>query len=356
MSAAGPNQVERVDRFRGCLLGLAIGDALGHPTEFVASVPDIVARWGGRVETFQAAGVHRPGTFTDDTQMTIGVARALIRRGHGSTDELMTVLGQELVAWLRSPQNDRAPGGTCLRGCSALEGGTPWQSAGVAASKGCGAAMRAAPIGLYFADDIEAMIVAAAAQSVLTHRHPTGIASSVAAAAPVAHVVRTGSLDGIVAFTRACVNALSEDLLVDIGCPDDLARSIGVSEMLRKLDELDACVGAETDDVCSLLGEAWVGEEAVATGLWCALKAGRDYRASIVRGANSAGDSDSIATIAGSISGALVGIDAIDEHYRAGVEKSEIIDGLARALFDASIGEDLPRTGPALDVFGAERG
>src|SRR5579859_2791815 len=188
-----------LDRFRGCILGLAVGDALGHPTEFVSSVRAIRGRWGAHgITSFEATERHPAGTFTDDTQMSIAAARALIRAGHGGLERLMETLAEEFVAWAQSPENDRAPGAACMGGCQALATGATWREAGVAHSKGCGAAMRAAPFGLYFGANPDALIRSAAAQSCLTHRHPTGIASSVAAAAAVAHALRSRSLDDMV--------------------------------------------------------------------------------------------------------------------------------------------------------------
>lgn len=348
--------MDEVDRYRGSILGLAIGDAIGHPTEFVGSVRAIRERWGERgVTGFEPSGRHPAGTFTDDTQMTIAVLRALVRAGHGALDDLMTTLGEEFVAWSRSPENDRAPGGTCLSGCRALERGAPWREAGVRDSKGCGAAMRAAPVGLFFADDVDALVRVAAAQSALTHRHPTGIASSVAAAAPVAHVMRTGTLDGVLAFTRDCVARLDTALLVEVGCAPELAESIGTREMLAALDKTEAHKDTESDDVCKLLGGAWIGEEAVATALWCVLRANGDFREAVLRGANSSGDSDSIACIAGSIAGALVGGPGIEPAWVEGVEKAAMLDALARALVRVRRGANEPTTDAALDPFGAER-
>ena len=266
--------MDDLERTRGSILGLAIGDAIGHPTEFVGSVRAIRQRWGELgVTDMMPAGRHPAGTFTDDTQMTICVARALVRAGRAPLDDMMKILGAEFVAWSRSPHNDRAPGGTCLQGCRALSSGALWRDAGVAKSKGCGAAMRAAPVGLYFSDDFDAMVRVAAAQSSLTHRHPTGIASSVAAAAPVAFVLREKTLDGMLAFTRACVEKLDAKFLVEVGCEEALAEEIGNREMLAALDATEAALDKETDDVCSLLGGAWIGEESVATALWCVLKA-----------------------------------------------------------------------------------
>jgi ADP-ribosylglycohydrolase len=356
LSAPSPVVVDALDRYRGCILGLAIGDALGHPTEFVSSVPRIRERWGERgVTGFEPSGSHPRGTFTDDTQMSIAVLRALVRAGHADLDTLMQTMGAEFVAWARSPQNNRAPGGTCLSGCRSLERGVAWRQAGVAESKGCGAAMRAAPVGLFFAADVDKLVRVAAAQSALTHRHPTGIASSVAAAAAVAHVVREGTLDGMLAFTRSCVERLDVPLLVEVGCVPQLAERIGVREMLAALDDTDGQKDVENDDVCALLGGAWIGEEAVATALWCALRAKGDFRDAVLRGANSSGDSDSIACIAGSIVGALVGPQGIDPAWVEGVEKTAMLDALARALHRVHGGIDEPTTSPELDPFGAER-
>jgi ADP-ribosylglycohydrolase len=347
--------VERIDRYRGCIVGLAIGDAIGHPTEFVGSVNAIRERWGpSGVTGFERSGRHPAGTFTDDTQMSIAVLRALVRAGHDDVEGLMSVLREEFVAWSRSPDNDRAPGGACMSGCRSLARGTPWREAGVRDSKGCGAAMRAAPIGLFFADDVDALVRVAAAQSALTHRHPTGIASSVAAAAPVAHVLREGTTDGMLAFTRDCVARLDAERLVAVGCAPELAESIGVREMLAALDAVERERGVESEDVCRLLGGAWIGEEAVATALWCVLRAEGSFRDAVLRGANSSGDSDSIACIAGSIAGALVGVEGIDEGWRAGVEKTAVLDELARVLHRVKGGANEPTTRPELDPFGAE--
>lgn len=347
--------MDLTQRVRGSLLGLAIGDALGHPTEFIGSVDAIRTKYGplGLVD-FAPLGGHPLGTFTDDTQMTIAVARALVRAGHRDVDALMTLMGEEFVAWAHHAENNRAPGGTCLAGCRELAHRAPWRTAGVRGSKGCGAAMRAAPIGLYHHDDLDALVHVSAAQSSLTHRHPTAIASSVAAAAAVAHVIRSGTLDGIVAFARACVERVTPALLLEVGGDDELTAKLGVTEMLDFLDRTEAALDQESDDVCKLLGGAWVGEEAVATALWCALRANGDFRGAVLRGANSSGDSDSIACIAGSITGALVGASALPAAWAKNVEKTDLLTALADAIVRAKRSGDEPSTPESLDPWGAE--
>jgi ADP-ribosylglycohydrolase len=345
-----------LDRFRGCILGLAIGDALGHPTEFVSDIHSIRARWGPRgIIGFVAAPGHPAGTFTDDTQMTIAVSRALVRSGHAGLEAFMATLADELLAWARSPDNDRAPGFSCMAGCHALRAGSPWRSAGVSDSKGCGAAMRAAPFGLYFSARSDQLVRFAAAQSAPTHRHPTAIASSVAVAAAVAYVAAGHPIEGVVEAARIGVQRIDRALFDDVGCDAELTRSVGTGEMLAALARVERCASQEADDVCALLGGGWVGEEAVGAALWCVLRAGGEFRQSVLRGANSGGDSDSIASIAGAIAGAAGGSSAIDPAWLRTVEKADLLERLAVALLESRNGGDRPRTTPDLDPFGAER-
>lgn len=176
-----------------------------------------------------------------------------------------------------------------------------------------------------------------------------------AAAAAVAAAFRSDDLSCLVPSVRAHVERVDETLLVDVGCEPALAGSIGNREMLASLDRVEQTLAVDTDDVCSLLGGAWVGEEAVATALWCVLRAGGDFRTAVLRGANSSGDSDSIACIAGAIAGAAWGLSAIGASWVRDVENAELLDLLARVLYDARRGEDTPFTGEALDPFDAER-
>jgi DNA ligase (NAD+) len=348
--------VDLLERYRGSMLGLAIGDALGHPTEFLSDVRRIKEKYGPEgIRDFAASGRHPAGTFTDDTQMTIAVARALAKKGRSALDDLMGELGREFVAWANHSSNNRAPGGTCLSGCAALKKGVDWRRSGVAGSKGCGAAMRAAPVGLLYFDDDERLLRVGAAQSVLTHGHPTAVASSVAAAAAVAWVCRGNGLQGMVDFVRAMVARVDGRLLVDLGVDEARAESLGVREQMRALDATERAFEKEAEDVCSLLGGAWIGEEAVACALWCVYRANGDFEGSVCRGANSSGDSDSIACIAGSVAGALVGRGQLPECYVRGVERGADLDLLARALYLARTQGDQKSLPPEVDFFDLDR-
>jgi ADP-ribosylglycohydrolase len=80
---------------------------------------------------------------------------------------------ERFVQWFFSPENNRAPGMTCLRACEALSRGGDWQAASEVGSKGCGANMRVAPLGLIPGLDEQQRSGAAQLQSALTHGHPS---------------------------------------------------------------------------------------------------------------------------------------------------------------------------------------
>jgi ADP-ribosylglycohydrolase len=120
----------------------------------------------------------------------------------------------------------------------------------------------------------------------------------------------------------------------------------GVSaEFNQIISKVEKCLGWEelpsthspirefaASPVPSLLGEGWVGEEAVALALYCFLRNTDSYEKVVIRGANTNGDSDSIACIAGSISGAYLGIDAIPPEWVRKIEKSPYLEDLAQRL------------------------
>jgi len=102
------------------MYGLELGDALGSPVEFW-ELKGIRERYGpDGIKELPA-----PALFTDDTQMTLAVAEALIGAGHQDLGAIMAAISQEFVAWLHSPENDRSPGGACLYGARQLEAGVP---------------------------------------------------------------------------------------------------------------------------------------------------------------------------------------------------------------------------------------
>lgn len=130
----------------GALTGLALGDALGFPTEF-NDVPSILAKFG----PWREIPLLKPAIVSDDTQMTLALGRGLrtaMAAGPLEARTLEPPLRREFVSWYHDPQNNRAPGNTCMTACQLLDSDRPWQRASRIGSKGCGANMRVAPIGL----------------------------------------------------------------------------------------------------------------------------------------------------------------------------------------------------------------
>jgi ADP-ribosylglycohydrolase len=173
------------DRFRGCLLGVAIGDALGRPAE--GKRPSVVRERYGSLTDFHPWRGWRGGpvgTITDDTQMTMCIARSIIeRRGVDPAD-----IARRFVEWLPTA---RGKGRACTEAVLNLRDGSDWESSGVD-SAGNGAAMRVAPVGMLHLDDRRALRRDAELTAVITHTSPTAVASAVAQAAAVAYCLRQG--------------------------------------------------------------------------------------------------------------------------------------------------------------------
>lgn len=303
----------------GALTGLALGDALGFPTEF-HDVPAILARHGD----WRGMQPPRPALVTDDTQMTLALARALrtaLADGPLTAGRLEGPLREEYVAWWRSPDNDRAPGGTCLRACALLsDGARRWQDASQPGSKGCGANMRVAPLGLVPGLTAEQRAGAAQLQAALTHGHPTALAASDLTAHAVHLLAHGTEPTGLVGRLRSYAyenrfryhEAWLGDLWTRAGdaSPEEyIARGWDEClEMLTRLQEAVPTVSPETDP-CRATGEGWIAEEALATGLLCFLLFVGEPVTALRRAACTAGDSDSIACLTGAFAGAWHGAD-----------------------------------------------
>lgn len=306
---AGPGGLARAIKAKGAIFGLAVGDALGNPTEFL-SADGIKINYGP--EGIQ--DLPEPALFTDDTQMSIAIAEALIKVGEQDLELIMGAVKDEFIKWLHSPENNRAPGKACLTGVGNMEKGVHWSKSGVARSKGCGSAMRVAPIGYFYQNDPDKLKRVAHATGICTHGHPTGDAACIGAA----YLVKL-ALDG-----RAPEQMIDDLLSFSGGISSEFDEAIlKVKKCLDWIDE---------EKALAYLGEGWVGEEAVALALYCFLRYPESYAKVVIRAANTNGDSDSIACIAGSISGAYLGIDAIPRVWIEKIEKTSYLGELAERL------------------------
>lgn len=330
----------RYQRASGCLFGLAFGDALGAETEFL-SVDEIL-------RNFPPDGPLRPAgnpaRVTDDTQMTLAVGKALLEASRPYTaTTLEKSLRKAFIEWNLSPENNRAPGITCMQACDRLAEGLDWYKATVISSKGCGSNMRVAPVGLLppGQDGVSSETRAAIAQfqAALTHGHSTALAAADATAAAIADLAEGGDPAGLPQRLRAYalsqrthyheqwLHLLWQQAIVFTTPEEYIAR--GWDECLQALDRLEQALKVEdrASDPCQQTGAGWIAEEALATGLLCFLLYPEDPVAAIRRAAVSSGDSDSIACLTGAFAGAYHGLAAWPSEW---LEQIEYRDQLNR--------------------------
>jgi len=331
-------------RARGCLLGGAIGDALGAPVEFLTR-HEIERRFGPAGITDYAPAWGGIGRFTDDTQMTLFTAEGLLRawtRGclRGITtytgitaasyqrwlftqDESHKTNPPSAHGWLlqQSALHDRrAPGNTCL--AALREAGSHGQPA-INHSKGCGGVMRVAPVGLFAARLGKTMPASetfnlARDLAGLTHGHPTGQMPAGVLAVVIREIVTGRTLPAALETAKACLHEQAEH-----------------AETLAALEEAEslAADAPPSSNAVATLGEGWVAEEALAIAIYCALVAD-DFASALILAVNHDGDSDSTGAITGNILGALHGEQALPPHWLEPLELHDVIAEIASDLVE----------------------
>ncbi|MEU9791868.1 ADP-ribosylglycohydrolase family protein [Streptomyces sparsogenes] len=313
-------------RVRGCLLGGAIGDALGAAVEF-SSLADIRAEHGPEGVTDFVPAYGRRGRVTDDTQMTLftvdGLIRAQVRRDTGAWHPPTDIHAahrrwyatqrdwgpderRQDAGWLAREEwlyAQRAPGRACLAGLADETMGT-LESPKNPDSKGCGAVVRSAPFGLLVGWEPQLVFQLAIECAAQTHGHPTGYLAAGAFALIVHGLARGEALDG--AVQRALAH---------------LATRPGHEETTDALRHALGAVrqGLPTPERVASLGQGWTGDEALAIGLYCALVA-EDVRHGLLLAVNHGGDSDSTGAVCGNILGALHGETALPPAWLAELE------------------------------------
>lgn len=310
------------DKYRGCLFGLAVGDALGAPVEFL-SWAQIKRRYGpDGITDLQPWNGFAAGTVTDDTQMSLATASGCLHAyERGRTKGIVhwpSMVHEAYLAWLKTqddPQQRRAPGNTCLSALRSGQWGTIENP--INHSKGCGGVMRTAPVGLVFAPGLA--FQRGAEFAALTHGHPAGYLTAGFQAELIANLVAGCSLAA--ALDRSCAR------LVTYGHHEE---TLSALEQARRL----AGQSQPAVEAIPMLGEGWVGEEALAIAVYCGLKFPNDWTAATLAAANHSGDTDSTASIAGAILGTALGIQAIPARWVRQVENGETIQAMAQKLFE----------------------
>lgn len=334
-----------LSRSAGCMLGSALGDALGGPVEFMTRAQILgVLGPDGVVDPWQGSGFAR-ACYTDDTQLAVAVAEAVL---HADDPFDLVALEFELrrffVRWhkqnLFERGHSRAPGGTCSRGCDKLahlDDPPPWFLDGegeglrpvdepTRRSKGAGTTMRVHPLAVAFSHRVYLLHRAAVAQAELTHDHPVAAAAARYQAELVAEVLESVEP----ARAAAAVAVLAETWRPDFLSEEQHAASGELAPRLRFALEL-ARGKLPAYDALERLGQAWTADEALAMTVFLSVRFAGDYLGGVRAAVNIDGDSDTLATMVGAVLGAAHP-DQIPEAWLARLEARRYLESLAWGL------------------------
>jgi ADP-ribosylglycohydrolase len=308
-------------RFTGALLGGAIGDALGYPLEG-AGGNGRRARLGWITDYVPVSHKGPRGLISDDTQLTIHVAASLVARGWLDPADL----APRFIDWLAEM---RGAGKATVEAVRRLAAGVPWPQAG-AESAGNGAAMRVAPIGLLRWNDPVLLRAEAILSALPTHRHPMGVAGAVAMAAAVAWLVRqepgAWTVAAFIHTVQQAIAGLESDPVVERQHP-------GVQTTLyERLGELPALLALEPGAYFTRYSGAFV-LESLPAAFYCFLRTPDDVETMLLTAVNHARDADTVAALAGTLGGALGGVDTLPIQLRAPLERREELLTLAEQLY-----------------------
>ncbi len=361
------------DAIRGCMIGGAVGDALGYAVEFDGE-NKIFGKYGpGGIQAYELNRVTGKAIISDDTQMTLFTATGLLTaktekqlRGIDERpylyvemaykDWLVTQdydfeeareMGDSRISWLMDVPElfaARAPGLTCLAALRSEKPVGDYIRNPRNNSKGCGGVMRVAPVALAYPEiDVEQLDREAAYVAAITHGHSLGWLP----AAVMVHIIhRTVFTDEERSLKDLTIEARDtvRRLFADDG---------NIDAMCALLDQTIELSENGDDDLINIhrLGEGWVGEEALAIALYCCLRHPDDFDAAIIASVNHKGDSDSTGAIAGNILGAKLGLSAINGKWLDDLELKDVILEVADDLFrGGQMNENNPFPDPAWET------
>jgi ADP-ribosylglycohydrolase len=307
------------DRFLGCLLGCAVGDALGAPYEGLWShlIPDTDIL----MEQFAEFEGYPRGQFTDDTQLTLATVRSILKVGDVSLPHIA-----RSIADLWKKQTVIGPGGACSHAALAFLRAGDWQTCGAAVGQaGNGTAMRTAALGLFFLSKGESLPETVADVSRITHQDPRSIAGGVAIAKAAQLLARSQEIDAT-AFCSDIAKAMSG---FDPVFADMVARIPAlVEEPPEVAISIVAWSGMDRPEFDSPIITPFVIPTVLAS-LWCLLRHTDSWPRAVGNAIRLGGDVDTLGAIVGALAGTRLGVLAIPSHLRETVHQSKQIQELA---------------------------
>ncbi len=310
-----------LDRVAGMLAGVAIGDALGMPAEFLT--PELIQEWYGGITQLTVANANHPhhklpaGAVTDDTDHTLLLAEILI--AYGEVDPLK--FAEHLLKWGQSPrvQANRFVGPSTLKTLAALKEGKPLADVPRGGTS-VGAAMRVAPLAIVFPqrDKLAEQVVASCAVSHYTRNAISGaMAMAFALAAALEpetdiHAISTAAQEGAVLGRNYGDWSWSPPIEKRIDYVLDWVENLPQDMVRQRLYEL--------------IGVDMYGEQLVPCAIGLAALAKGDPQQAMLSAANLGGDADTLASMTGALCGGWRGLGAVNGEWLAQVEHVNGLD------------------------------
>jgi ADP-ribosylglycohydrolase len=326
-----------LNKTKGCLLGGAIGDALGYPIEFM-DIDQIHTRHGYYgIQELELDKETKKAIISDDTQMTLSTAEGLILANDNIRfDRAITInyIYQSYLQWLAtqgytnkstnknsflSSVNElrkvRSPGDTCIK--SLLSGSYGTIKKPINDSKGCGGLMRIAPVGLvYRHEESFEMGVHIAA---LTHGSERGYAPAGFFSYLISLLLMGYNLETAI---QESLKRTFESKLYNHSIDYKVIQAVKLVEFNKRTDQ----------ENIELIGKGWIAEEALAIAIYCSLKYQNDFKRSLQIAVNHSGDSDSTGSLTGQILGAYLGLEIIPKDWINKIELKDLIIYTANEL------------------------
>ena len=345
------DQIDVWDKYKGCLFGGAVGDALGYPIEFYSEEEIFTIYGENGIQDYKLS--DGKARISDDTQMTLftanglleGYTRLCLRGIMGSWQEYVELAYKDCLktqdsnygfhnpysdSWLlniKQMHNSRAPGSTCLSALHQEDCGSVEKP--INPSKGCGGVMRVASVGLYLPKhikDIKDIDRVGAEVAAITHGHPLGYIPSAALVHIIAKCVTSSQDIGVIVedAIRTTIELFSNK---NKGSIDEFANIMKKAIRLahENMDDLQAI---------HEIGEGWVAEETLAIAVYCSLKYSDDFTKAVTTAVNHKGDSDSTGAVTGNIMGAYLGFRKIPQKYIEPLELKEVIEEISVDLYE----------------------
>lgn len=339
-----------LDKIKGCIVGGAIGDALGYPAEFISSRYEIEKKYGpGGITDYDLKHSWSNSKFdkaqiSDDTQMTLYTFEALMK-GAEDVEQIITNVTDAYLVWMGFQTGEtvntknhyktaefpelnrrRAPGNTCLTSLLSINKGV----LPVNDSKGCGGIMRIAPVAVYgFVKGLTLEQTAELAGEIaeITHLHPLSTYSSAACTALIQLCLKESDVD-----TEKFVGLVRKSMDITKKLYGDSNDMNFFETYIRDTIEFIGRPEPDWQLIEQRIGEGWVAEESFAIAVFCVARHIDNVRQCVISAVNHGGDSDSTGAIAGNIIGSLLGYNAIPENYRDKLQNIDFIEELCTEI------------------------